>query len=255
MGGSLQLLEDMRAEIKRLRPLRHFTSFWNKLQGRDHLREVMRVGFKWKLTYHQLEKRIVRDGIYEPERLEYFFTQSSTRLCDVFLDVGANIGLYSMFAVKMGLFEEVHAYEPSAGYFERLQWHLQANAIADKVHTYQTALADFCGKVHFSNEDLKRPGGTHIVSAKESGVEVDCATLDSLFDFHDRRLAVKMDVEGHEIAALHGAEKLFANNTVFLQVEVWSTNTINYLFSQGFKVVHYLGNDFYFGRGASDENA
>jgi hypothetical protein len=39
--------------------------------------------------------------------------------------------------------------------------------------------------------------------------------------FSGARLAIKMDVEGHEMPAFDGAERLFADNSGFAQIEAY----------------------------------
>ena len=188
-------------------------------------------------------------GAYEPKQITYLFKQAHARGCDVFLDVGANIGYYSMVAAKMRQFKEIHAIEPSRGNFERLQWHILKNGF-DTVRAHQTAITDFCGKIRISKEHTHNVTVISVVDSNADGVEADCATLDSLFNFHGRGLAIKMDIEGHEVPAVRGATRLFAENDILLQVEILPENsdTIKYLLSQGFEIINHYENDFYFTR-------
>ena len=72
--------------------------------------------------------------------------------------------------------------------------------------------------------------------------------MDSVFDFAGRNIAVKIDVQGHELAALKGMANLLSRNKAFLQVEIEEENThsLNYLIQSGFRCTHYIGWDFYF---------
>ena len=56
MGEILSFLEEMRAEIKKRRPLRRLVSLYHKVQGRRNFREVVRNGIRWKLRYIEPEK-------------------------------------------------------------------------------------------------------------------------------------------------------------------------------------------------------
>lgn len=78
--------------------------------------------------------------------------------------------------------------------------------------------------------------------------DVQTCTLDELFDFRNERIAIKMDIEGHEADALRGAANLLHNNEVFLQIEIWphKVGCVRYLESQGLSLIANIGRDFYF---------
>ena len=63
--------------------------------------------------------------------------------------------------------------------------------------------------------------------------------LDSLVSFQDRRISLKIDVEGHELAVLQGAGQLLANNQILLQIEIWDCKVahLNWLFANGFYLI------------------
>ncbi len=51
-------------------------------------------------------------------------------------------------------------------------------------------------------------------------IKVPCTRLDDCFDHRDRTLVVKLDLEGHEIKALRGMEKLIERNRIIFQTEI-----------------------------------
>lgn len=118
---------------------------------------------------------------------------------DLFIDVGANIGVYSVYAAEQGA--EVIAVEPNTRNAGRVREHLQLNGYDGQV--VQKALSDKPGVVHIT-ENLDSLN--HLVDS--GGVEVEATTLDDIVG--SRTAGVKIDVEGAEALVLAGARVALA---------------------------------------------
>ena len=72
----------------------------------------------------------------------------------VWLDVGANVGIYSLLAGRANPAICVYAFEPAPDTFAQLQNNIQLNGL-DKVEAYQQAVGDKIGQVRlfFSDND------------------------------------------------------------------------------------------------------
>ena len=78
-----------------------------------------------------IENRICFFGVYEPNVTTVF--QSSVRTGDIVLDIGANIGYYTLLASKLvGPTGKVYAVEPSQINRLRLQHNLQLNNVTER---------------------------------------------------------------------------------------------------------------------------
>ena len=66
-----------------------------------------------------IDARILRDGIYEHKLVTYFCNQFNSLGCDIFLDIGANIGNHSCALAKY--FDEVYSFEPFNLHFSLLK--------------------------------------------------------------------------------------------------------------------------------------
>jgi FkbM family methyltransferase len=134
------------------------------------------------------------------------------------VDVGANIGLYSILAQKLvGSSGAVWAFEPSAESFGRLNRNLSLNGCA-QVHPFQLALSD---KVNTTLE-LRSDKGygdayRYLVATQEtasgdhkSSGSVSVTTLDSWAASNgvNRIDFLKVDIEGGEFRMFMGAQKL-----------------------------------------------
>lgn len=134
---------------------------------------------------------------------------------DLFVDGGANIGIYTVFALDLGA--EVIAVEPTAN-AERVREHLRLNGCTATV--VQQALSDATGTLRIT-DDLD--SFNHLVLDGSHGVEVPTTTLDALLG--ERTAAgLKLDVEGVERLVLQGASRALAERRIRLMQLEWTPN-------------------------------
>lgn len=134
---------------------------------------------------------------------------------ELFIDVGANIGSFSVLAAKV-VGSDVIAFEPDAATAGHLARNIDANGVADKVTIMRTALGDQIGELWFtSGQDTIN----HVVDQPGDGViKVPVETLDNVLAGRSP-VVIKIDVEGHEPAVLAGAQRTLANPSL-LAIEV-----------------------------------
>lgn len=132
----------------------------------------------------------------------------------VVLDVGANVGFYTIrFADRVGPGGRVHAFEPDPLSFEILS---ERAARRGNVEVTRTAVGDHAGKITLycsrTNRADNRVHPSHEGSEKGEAVEVPLTTLDDYCAARgiERIDAVKMDVQGAEVAALRGFARTLA---------------------------------------------
>ena len=89
-----------------------------------------------------IDRCIALYGMWDEAQLEELAALARRRKIDVFLDIGANTGFYSiMFAIK-NLAERIIAFEPDPGNFARLMANLKANDLASRIETVPLAIGD-----------------------------------------------------------------------------------------------------------------
>ncbi len=151
-----------------------------------------------------------------PDYHEMHFMRRYLRPGDAVLDVGANIGVYTLLAAaKVGSSGSIHAFEPGPEAHRRLIENLQLNRLKN-VTVHACALGDSTGQVDFLNRCDTTNRMQTTADAGKSVVTVPDAKLDDLVG-HDCVLG-KMDIEGAEPIALRGADRLLkeANPPVWL---------------------------------------
>ena len=227
---------------------------WHYLLPRKMVRRFSRAGIRYAMPLQDTPKEfLVLKGRWEPDQVLYLFNTARRRGCDVFLDIGANFGFYSLLAAKIGDYAEVHSFEPHPETYAQLRTQIDLNRFAEIIRTHQIAASNESGEMFI---DSKSHGGASVSAKKGEGtVAIKAATLDSVLDFSGRNIAIKMDVEGHEIAALQGMSRLLSRNKIFLQIEIWSEQpeSFDWLYANGFRLVYHTGGDFYFANDLADE--
>lgn len=150
------------------------------------------------------------------ECAEMAFLAHLLRPGELFVDVGANAGSYTVLAAKISG-ARVVAVEPVPETADRLEANVALNAVGDRVSVYRTAISDRAGRVWFTSgrDTTNRIAGS--ADPREGLVEVPCTTLDDLLG-GARPRALKIDVEGYEAAVLRGATELLAIGDVLALV-------------------------------------
>ncbi|HSS99755.1 MAG TPA: FkbM family methyltransferase [Terriglobales bacterium] len=114
------------------------------------------------------------------------------------LDVGANIGIYTLLAAKRGA--KVFSIEADPANADALKRHISLNHLGERVNIYQIAAANKKGIVHLHRNPFNI-GGSSLYGDGE-GICIEAGTIDSL-DLAPIDLC-KMDIEGAELLALEG---------------------------------------------------
>jgi FkbM family methyltransferase len=166
---------------------------------------------------------------------------------DLFVDIGANIGSYSIAA---GSCEDVNviAFEPIPSTFFWLQKNIKVNELDNKVKAVNIGLAEKNGTIKFSsNLDILN----HVLSKNEKNfksIEVDVLKLDNALNKKQPTI-IKIDVEGYESQVLIGAEKTINNPLLIALIVELNGSAKRYgrgdneihklLISKGFKSFQY----------------
>jgi FkbM family methyltransferase len=140
--------------------------------------------------------------------LEIFFEKDYGVMPDgsVIIDLGANIGVFSVYASSSARGVTVYAYEPFPGYFATLQVNAALNADRGTVHCFNMAVAGAQGRrsLFTEGEALYFPTLVEPDGATGSLV-VPCTTLARILDDHglQRVDMLKLDCEGAEYEILY----------------------------------------------------
>jgi FkbM family methyltransferase len=147
-------------------------------------------------------------GIFEPFETE--LVQIEIRPGDVVLDVGANIGYYTlMFARLVGPQGKVYAFEPDPENFALLEENVRLNGHGNVV-LVNKAVSDKTGTGRlYLCEDNQGDHRTYDSADGRPHVAIETVDLDRYFQTYSGRIDfIKMDIQGSEYAAIAGMKGL-----------------------------------------------
>jgi FkbM family methyltransferase len=159
----------------------------------------------------------------EPDTVEWI--NSHVRPNDVFYDIGANIGLYSILAARrLAGLGKVYSFEPESQNYASLNKNVYLNGLSDSIVTLCVAVSDArtidtfhvrgqlrageaIHQFRQAEDDFGRPF-TPVHQQGMFGITLDdlCYSYDLDFPSH-----IKIDVDGHEYAVVTGARRVLAD--------------------------------------------
>jgi FkbM family methyltransferase len=158
---------------------------------------------RWEPQYTALFSRLVRPG-------------------DTVLDLGANIGVYTLLAARLvGPTGRVHAFEPNPRLAQLVNLSIRMNGFAPWAQMHRVAASDRTGIARLFFTDSYSGGGSLAGTEEqrdatgETKHAVDCrlVPIDTLLADPAMKVdVIKMDVEGHEGPALRGMRALLARS-------------------------------------------
>jgi FkbM family methyltransferase len=185
-----------------------------------HLPDIIEeplIGYPLRIRYnpHQfIGWYIYYRGIFEPALLKLVYERLRPDM--TFLDIGANIGLYSIVSsLKVGESGKVYAFEPQPNLANIIQQNATLNNL-NNITINNCALSDKSGTMELYFPDPKNDGEAtlgRLTSNSVSNISVDVKTLDDLYEksqlFLKTDYAIKIDIEGAELLALNGGRGIF----------------------------------------------
>lgn len=148
---------------------------------------------------------------------------------DVFVDVGANIGLMSIYAaLKVGEQGNVIAFEPNPNTKKILEKNIQLNTIQNvKVEGIALSSESKKSKI-YDRWDVNRGGASLIKPPQPTqSYDIEETTFSEYFNSKQQIKLIKIDVEGYELEVLRGAKAFISdtNTPPMLIVEFSSMRT------------------------------
>ena len=137
---------------------------------------------------------------------------------DTFVDVGANVGYYSMRVLDLlGETGEIHAFEIDPRPIKCLKRTISRFKL-ESIHLHVLAVGEAEGSMSF---DMRYDCGHSGLSLEKTGMDVQVRRIDDVINVaEDSRIkAIKIDVEGAELLVLRGSKELLRRERPFLVVE------------------------------------
>lgn len=217
------------SKIKRKMYLRSIRS---KLVKEDstgrNLYKTVYGDYFWLDKNHYLDSEIINTSVWEPKSTSAI--KKIVKDGDIVLDVGANIGYYSVLLSKLvGDKGRVIAFEPTKHFGKVLKKNIEANGVSN-VSIQEYALSDkaeedtiFIGKdsatMNWASDECEKEGSEVIVKKRFDDIVTDL-NIDKI-DF------IKIDVDGHEPAFLKGAIESIKKYKPIILLEIAHLNYLD----------------------------
>lgn len=190
---------------------------------------------------------------YEAAEIEAFRKIAAQISPTLMLDIGANIGVYSIFLAGIETISRILAFEPAPAAYQLLEQNIALQNSA-RFDCRNVALSDVAGTARFAIfGDLAGNNAIEETSFSKTGgltetIIVPTAKLDDEIAATGETFMCKIDVEGHELNVLAGATGFLTENTGVLQIESFThTKELDallaqYQYARVFRVKH----DYYY---------
>jgi len=177
----------------------------------ENTRRLDYLGLNYYSNIHDTSNQLARVNFqpWERQSRKIFFELSKTS--DLVLDIGAHSGIYSLIAASGSPTSQIIAFEPNPTMREVLQRNIELNGFSSRITIQEIALSNSGG---LSTLVIGKDTSMAMLSSKSNmeaplthlEVAVKTAKLDD-FSFDSNSMLMKVDIEGSEIAFLHGASR------------------------------------------------
>ena len=154
-------------------------------------------------------------------RKDYCKKDLTIKKNDIVIDIGANIGVFSIYSSLKAPKGKVYAYEPFKVHYKRLLDNIKLNNL-ENVFAFNLAVCEKKGKRDFFIHE--NCSGMHSLIFKEDSKEkvtVDCTTLEEIFKKEKIKKCdfLKIDCEGAEYEILYNTPKNILNKIKKIALE------------------------------------
>ena len=162
-------------------------------------------------------------GEYEPAITALLLAQLEN--ATTFIDIGANLGWFSLHIAQQHPNLQVHAFEPGEFAYANIKKNIARNQLQRSIQLNHLVITDHCGTEQFTNQQLGH--ALNHINRKKSGStknlrEVAAITLDHYVAEQAIPLVelIKCDVEGAEMLVIEGSQAVLKRDRPKLLLEI-----------------------------------
>lgn len=199
------------------------------------------------------EERNKLSAKYEPLQPFLFLSFLKYAHAECVFDIGSNVGLYSLISTLAPSVNKVLSFEPDVTAHINLNANVSLNSLERTIETFKVAISDANGLVRLgTHEPMSGINGVLDTSIHDKSLfaeiqEVNSIKLDNFVDYSDKVLALKIDVEGHELSVIKGATNLLKAAACIIQIEHYIGEAIDRKLNElGYYCFFSAGHDFYY---------
>ena len=245
-SGTMSLALRWRNKLRR-----RFYSPFNKIVHRGHYFVCSYFGADFLVRSVNVGGLEISAKIGEYPELRNFVRACSEIKPDLFVDIGANLGLYTCIVMKNRLAPRAILFEPD----RRNRIHLRANLLVNDllgadIQINEVALGAQAGTFRLVPGPERDIGLSQIVenAGVGEGYDVDVVRFDDLVALSGQKLAIKIDIERYERKALAGMARTLRDNRGVVQIEALEARdeTIGLMSAAGYQLAQEFGPNLVF---------
>lgn len=190
-------------------------------------------GLKMYLDFlDPIDRTIILNKTYEVEEINILTKLIKNNSTSKFIDIGANCGFYSFQFAMQNL--EVLAFEPNSEALLKMKSTIIQNEnLKNKINIFPYGLSNINSKMKMrsmTKHGYTQTGGSSVTTDRPSKndkykiYEAEFKIGDEILKFQKNNLAIKIDVEGHELNVIKGIQNLLTSNNCIIQVEIFEKN-------------------------------
>ena len=199
------------------------------------------------LKYEGITSNYIDWGVYFKEGLEkglINYLKSEVNKFEYFFDIGSNSGSISLpFSKNPNL--KIICFEPLKINYKKLTNNFKINNVYKNNFFYNFALSDINSeKDIYYNTENNNLGGATLENDRDKknnkSEKIYTKKLDDLFDLKDKKIIIKIDVEGHEEKVINGAKNFLKNNKILMYLETTNKNLLQELIKLNYKPYYIM---------------
>lgn len=224
---------------------------WSRKFGDNH-KVIFNISDNSKIYLYKDSglSRLIYNG-FEKDELD--FVNYILSEGDTFIDIGSNVGLFSLVASpKVGIYGKVLAYEPSPTTCDKLRENTTLNGFTNII-VRNLGLSNNQEKLQFnvSNEGFDAWNSFAMTESHllKSQIIVNVKKLDDEIEYYNPENVklIKIDVEGWEKYVLLGSQKLLTEYSPIVMLEFTETNAFaaGYMVQENYDLLKNFGYDLF----------
>ncbi len=237
LGTKLPYFKGKNKIIRYLYPTNKFK---NVNEGEEFIIDYFNTKYKG-ITSNYIDWGVYFYAGFEKALINYI--KSEIKNYEYFLDVGSNSGTFSLpFVNEFNL--KIICFEPLKYNYNKLIENFTLNNALKNNEFHNIALSNKSGEAYINFSEIRENVGSATLNEmrepeyNEKKEKVKVEKLDSLYQFTNKNLFIKIDVEGHEKEVLDGSINILRNNKILMYLETSNDNLLNDLKNLKFKIFY-----------------
>ena len=173
-----------------------------------------------------VDRQIILNKEYEQDAVNFLEDEMRKNFFSNFLDIGANSGYYSFYFAKKFSDLKIQAFEPNADAYNKFLKTILKNSFKN-VEILNFGLSNINNKVKmitWFKHGIAKTNSTILEKSHDMRnskiFEANLRIGDEIINISDKKIVLKIDVEGHELSVLDGLKSILNKNKSLILIEI-----------------------------------